>query len=95
MLGLNGLSAILASLGGIIFVVVIVGSILFGKRKDEVPARASAPVPPPQAAAVASYGNAGTLHLPGTAVLVTIFFSAFVLYYYVNWKYLAEVWPLR
>jgi hypothetical protein len=24
-----------------------------------------------------------------------VFFMAFVLYYFVNWKYLAEVWPLR
>ena len=50
---------------------------------------------PRRAAAVASYGGAGTLHLPGTAILTAIFFSAFILYYYVNWKYLAEVWPLR
>jgi hypothetical protein len=28
-------------------------------------------------------------------VLVSVFFVAFVLYYYVNWKYLASVWPLR
>jgi hypothetical protein len=24
-----------------------------------------------------------------------VFFTAFVLYYFVNWKYLSEVWPLR
>jgi len=24
-----------------------------------------------------------------------IFFVAFMLYYYVNWKYLSAVWPLR
>jgi cytochrome c oxidase subunit 1 len=93
MMGLNGISAILASLGGVAFIVVVVGSILFGKRRGEAPARA--PSAPPLAAAVASYGNAGTLKLPGTAILVMIFFSAFVLYYYVNWKYLAAVWPLR
>jgi len=27
-------------------------------------------------------------------MLVGIFFIAFVLYYFVNWKYLSEVWPL-
>ena len=36
----------------------------------------------------------GTLKLPGTITLVTIFFVAFVLYYFVNWKFLSEVWPL-
>ena len=28
-------------------------------------------------------------------MLVGVFFVAFVLYYFVNWKYLSEVWPLR
>jgi cytochrome c oxidase subunit 1 len=28
-------------------------------------------------------------------VLVTVFFVSFVLYYFVNWKYLSEVWPMR
>ena len=41
------------------------------------------------------YGSAGTLKIPGTAMLVGVFFTSFVLYYFVNWKYLSEVWPLR
>ena len=48
----------------------------------------------PGVAAVGSYGNAGTLHVPGTYVLVFVFFVTFVAYYSVNWKYLSEVWPL-
>ncbi len=92
MLGLNGIFAILASLGGIIFIVVVVGSLLFGKKKE---AAAPQPEATPAAAAVGKYGSAGTLSIPGTAVLVGVFFTAFVLYYFVNWKYLAEVWPLR
>ena len=44
--------------------------------------------------AVSSYGNAGTFHLPGTYVLVAVFFTAFVLYYFVNWKFLSELWLL-
>jgi cytochrome c oxidase subunit 1 len=94
MMGLNGVFAILAALGGLIYVLVVVGSVLFGKPRTAVAANPR-PANPPPAAAVASYGNAGTLHLPGTAVLVAVFFVAFVLYYYVNWKYLSEVWPLR
>jgi cytochrome c oxidase subunit 1 len=34
------------------------------------------------------------LKLPGTITLVSIFFLAFVLYYFINWKFLSEVWPL-
>ena len=42
--------------------------------------------------AVSQYGSEGTLKLPGTIILVGIFFTAFVLYYFVNWKYLSELW---
>ena len=44
---------------------------------------------------MASYGNEGSLKIPGTVVLVGVFFVSFILYYYVNWKYLAELWPLK
>ncbi|NNG04833.1 MAG: cytochrome C oxidase subunit I [Inquilinus sp.] len=93
MLGLNGLSAILASLGGIAYVVVVVGSILFGKRRDAASIKAN-PTVFDGGAAVAEYGSEGTLKLPGTIVLVSVFFLCFVLYYFVNWKFLSEVWPL-
>ena len=46
------------------------------------------------AAACASIYLAGGNHAPGTITLVAVFFIAFVLYYYVNWKYLSELWPL-
>ena len=36
-----------------------------------------------------------TIKLPGTIVLVSIFFLSFVLYYFVNWKYLSELWLFR
>ena len=50
---------------------------------------------PSEAAMVGQYGSAGTVKIPGTVALVTVFFVTFVLYYFVNWKYLSEVWPLR
>ena len=92
MMGLNGIFAILASVGGILYVVNVVASILYGKKTGEkaVPAAQA----PPIAAAIGSYGSAASLRIPGTVVLVGIFFVAFVLYYFVNWKYLSEVWPL-
>jgi cytochrome c oxidase subunit 1 len=98
MLALNGVSAILASLGGILYVLITVGSILFGKRREGTAAAAprAAPAPAPaMTPVVASYGSEGTLKLPGTIVLVSVFFVAFVLYYFVNWKFVAEPWPLR
>jgi cytochrome c oxidase subunit 1 len=93
MMGLNGMFAIMAALGGLMYIVVVVGSVFFGKKlaEDELP---SYPEVPPAAAAVGEYGSAEQVKIPGTAVLVGIFFIAFVLYYFVNWKYLSEIWPM-
>ncbi len=94
MMGLNGIFAILAAIGGAMYIIVVVGSVLFGKRIGETEPK-PAPRAEPVGGAVGHYGSAGTLHIPGTISLVAVFFTAFVLYYFVNWKYLSEVWPLR
>ncbi len=44
---------------------------------------------------VALWQRARTVKLPGTIVLVAIFFVCFVLYYFINWKYLSELWLFR
>ncbi len=93
MMGLNGISALLAGVGGAMYVVIVVGSVLFGKRRDEAVAKAN-PIIFDGGAAVANYGSEEQVKVPGTIVLVAIFFTAFVLYYFVNWKFLSEVWPL-
>ena len=101
MMGLNGLSAVLATIGGIMYVVVVVGSVFFGRKVDG-PVELGPPAPREvtgsgemPAAVVGQYGSAGTLKIPGTVALVAVFFVCFVLYYFVNWKYLSEIWPLR
>jgi cytochrome c oxidase subunit 1 len=98
MLALNGLSAILAAVGGGLYVVIVVASVLFGKKVTAANAvSALGPLRRPQgesAAVIGQYGSAGTFHLPGTYILVTVFFVVFVLYYFVNWKYLSELWLL-
>lgn len=95
MLGLNGLFAIMATIGGILFVVIIVSSILFGAKRGEAEIKRNPVVFQGGSVAVSGYGSEGTLRLPGTVVLVTLFFVSFVLYYFINWKYLSEVWPLH
>ena len=94
MMALNGLSAVLAATGGVMFIVIVVASILFGKRRDAEAAQTNPIIGVGGGEAVASYGGEGTLKVPGTMILVGIFFIAFFLYYWVNWKYLSEVWPL-
>ena len=92
MMGLNGVSALVATVGAVIFILNMVGTILWGKPKTKAVAE-EAPAPAPEPA-VSTYGNAGTMAVPGTFTLAMVFLVAFVLYYFVNWKYLAGVWPL-
>jgi len=94
LMTLNGISGVLAAIGGLMYIINVVASVFFGKRTADAPAPA-AKAPPQQVAPVGTYGSAESMYIPGTIVLVGIFFVSFVLYYYVNWKYLAEVWPLR
>jgi cytochrome c oxidase subunit 1 len=89
MMGMNGMSGVLAAIGGFSFIIIIVGSVLFGKRTGDQPLEGLTMT------TAAEYGSAEHPKIPGTLMLVGVFFTAFVLYYFVNWKYLAEVWPLR
>lgn len=94
MMGLNGIFALLAATGGLLYVVIVVATALFGRRLD----RGEAPLTFPlhsAAQVVGQYGSEKTVKLPGTMVLVGVFFVSFVLYYFVNWKYLSEIWLFR
>lgn len=96
MLGLNGIFAIIATIGGALYVIIAVATVLWGKPVTaENVVESLGPMPKKQVTdAVHTYGDAGTWHLPGTYILVSIFFTAFVLYYFVNWKYLSQLWPM-
>ncbi len=93
MMGLNGLAAVMGSLGAAIFILNMVGTILWGKAKVPAPAT-DEPAPADVPSAATSHGSAGTMEVPGTFVLALIFLVSFVLYYFVNWKYLSSVWGL-
>ncbi len=99
-MGIVGISGTAAVLGGAIFVGITVLSVFFGKSVESESAwgittsrvlRAE-PVFVPEGghAAAGKWGFAA----PGTFVLAIFFLLTFVMYYVVNWKYLASVWPL-
>ena len=95
MMGLVGIAGVAAIVGGGLYITITVGSLLFG-RKLESGHRSAAftPIPPTAPGAVAqSYGSAG-FAAPGTFVLAMLFLVAFVLYYFINWKYLGQLWGL-
>jgi cytochrome c oxidase subunit 1 len=95
LMGLVGIAGIAAIAGGAIYIYITVGSILWGRKLDAGSRSASfTPIPRTAPTAVAqSYGSAG-FAAPGTFVLAMVFFVAFVLYYFINWKYLSQVWGL-
>ena len=92
MLGLMAISGLLAITGGALFVLQIVASVLFGRRRGET----KGPVPliaEPVASGLHGIGIGG-ISVPGTLVLALVFLVSFILYYFVNWKYLSQVWGL-
>jgi cytochrome c oxidase subunit 1 len=94
MMGLNGIFAIIAAIGGLLYVVVVVGTVLFGK-KITAGHKLTFPLHSGGGAAASTYGGHATVKLPGTIVLISVFFAAFVLYYFINCKYLSELWLFR
>jgi cytochrome c oxidase subunit 1 len=96
MMGLVGIAGIAAIVGGAIYIYITVGSLLWGKRLEAgAPNKEPTPIPLqiPSAVAVQSYGSMG-FAAPGTFVLAMVFLVSFVLYYFINWKYLSTLWGL-
>ncbi len=95
MMGLVGVFGIAAILGGAIYIYVTVGSLLWGKKLDAgTVSERTTPVPPTAPTVAAqTYGSSGMV-APGSFVLALIFLGAFVLYYFINWKYLSQLWGL-
>jgi cytochrome c oxidase subunit 1 len=99
-MGVVGISGVAAVLGGAIYILVTVLSVFFGKPvgsestygfTTSTLTRAN-PIVVPEGghAAAGKWGFAA----PGTFLLAIFFLAVFVLYYAVNWKYLASVWPM-
>ncbi|MCC6415480.1 MAG: cytochrome c oxidase subunit I, partial [Opitutaceae bacterium] len=93
-LGIMGVGAIVAVAGLLLFVVLCVGTLLFGRSNS--------------GRAMADWGVAETLPgapgeallrdhwaMRGTIVLTGVFLASFAVYYFANWKALADVWPVR
>jgi cytochrome c oxidase subunit 1 len=109
LMGIGAAGGVLGVVGGAMFLVVTVGSLLFGKKLDPSagflqsfgkPLAASVyskvqpePVPMAPKLSVEGHGSAG-FEAPGTFVLAILLLVSFIVYYFINWNYLASVWPL-
>ncbi|MBL8242580.1 MAG: cbb3-type cytochrome c oxidase subunit I [Rhodanobacteraceae bacterium] len=96
MMGLVGIAGIAAIVGGAIYIYITVGSLLWGKKLESgASSKETTPIPLqiPSSVAVQTYGSMG-FAAPGTFVLAMVFLVSFVLYYFINWKYLSTLWGL-
>jgi cytochrome c oxidase subunit 1 len=109
MMAVAGVGGVLAVLGGAMYLVVTLGSLLFGKKLDEAAGLLQSFGVPMSAEnynieqpdrlmmapklTVEEHGSGG-FEAPGTFVLAMVLLVSFVVYYFINWDYLASVWPL-
>ncbi len=96
MMGLVGIAGVGAVIGGAAYILITVGSILFGRK---LPAGEITTQPEPVRAPVSEAleghgGGVGVLEARGTFALAMLLLVSFVIYYFINWKYLASVWGL-
>jgi cytochrome c oxidase subunit 1 len=99
MMGLMALSGLAAIVGGVVYLLITVGSLLWGRKLDARDSYGTKVVPhrlPPVAAAIQGHGSLGLAGFaaPGTFVFAMVFLVSFMLYYFVNWKYLSQIWLL-
>jgi cytochrome c oxidase subunit 1 len=75
-------------------VLLCVGTLLFGEKNH---GRPMADWGTPPALAGAQAGSLADNHTAtkGTIVLTFVFLACFAVYYFANWKALADVWPVR
>jgi cytochrome c oxidase subunit 1 len=100
LMALVGVSGTAAVVGGGIFVLITVVSVFLGKRVESESSYGTAttrlmkaePTVVPQGGheAAGKWGFAA----PGTFAMAIFFLAVFVVYYAINWKYLASVWPM-
>jgi len=95
MMALVGIAGVAAVAGGIIFLYVTLGSLIWGRKLDAgkvAPTFMRLERAAPTAVAQ-TYGSSSFV-APGTFALAMVFLVAFVLYYFINWKYLSTLWGL-
>lgn len=100
LMGIMGISGMVAIVGGAIFILVTVVSVFLGKRVESESSYGTTttrltkadPIVVPDGGheAAGKFGFAA----PGTFLLAIFFLVTFVVYYVINWKYLASVWPM-
>jgi cytochrome c oxidase subunit I len=94
MLGIVGIGGIVAFLGLMLFILLTVGTVLFGRSNAGRPMEDWGT--PRMLAPQSAFTTADESHSTrGTMILAIVFLLSFAVYYFANWKALADVWPVR
>ena len=108
MMAVGAIGGVLGIVGGAMFLIVTVGSLLFGKKLEPsaglfqgfcgIPLADSVynveQPPRLERAAPAEHHHGSGFEAPGTFVLALALLVCFVVYYAINWDYLSSVWPI-
>ncbi|MBI4307550.1 MAG: cbb3-type cytochrome c oxidase subunit I [Chloroflexi bacterium] len=90
-----GIAAVVAVLGGALFILLAVGTLLFGRRRERGPVvigRSGGPVLVPAGNA---HGAHGAVHdLRGTLVICLVFLAVFLLIDATHWFHLSRLWSI-
>jgi cytochrome c oxidase subunit 1 len=96
MLGLLGIGAIVAFVGVVTYIGLVVAAVFFGRSNA---GRQMTAWHTERRVAETIRREAqheeGDHRTPGTVVLVAVFLASFAVYYFANWKWLADVWQVR
>ncbi len=110
MMAIGAIGGVLGVIGGAAYIIVTVGSLLFGKKLEasagileSFGVKALAPsvynVERPETLAMAEKlpveeHGSSGFEAPGTFILAMLLLVCFVVYYFINWDYLSSVWPM-
>jgi len=108
LMAVGAIGGLLGILGGGMYLLVTVGSLLFGKKLEPSAGILESflgkaldatvySVKKPEILAMApkeEEEHTSGFEAPGTFALAMLLLVTFVVYYFINWKYLSSVWPL-
>ena len=96
MLGLLGIGGVIAFSGLLLFILLVVAAVFFGRSSAGKPMEAwhterrAAEIFRTERAL-----QAGAARVPGSLVLGLVFLLSFAVYYFANWLWLSDVWQVR
>jgi cytochrome c oxidase subunit 1 len=94
MLGLLGVGAVVAFTGLLLFVLLVVATVFFGRSNAGRPMQAWHAERRVREA-LQPTAAAGDHRVPGTLALTGVFLLSFAVYYFANWLWLSDVWHVR